>query len=63
MKLRQTLSFFPTEAIRRVIHMHHACSGGGSCGAISELNKAAVWRHRLTPRDTFLFNQHHHGVL
>eukprot|EP00903_Cladosiphon_okamuranus_P016923 g15600.t1 len=62
MRLRETLSFFPAEAIRRVVQMHHACAIGGGCKAVSENNKAPVWKHQLSPGDNFLYNEHFHGV-
>lgn len=63
MRLRDTLSFFPAEAIRRVVQMHHACAVGGGCKAVSEEGKAPVWRHKLSPGDNFLYNEHFHSVL
>jgi len=61
MRLRDSLSFFPAEAIRRVVQMYHACASG--CKAASENNKAPVWKHKLSPGDNFLYNEHFHSVL
>ncbi|CAB1101469.1 unnamed protein product [Ectocarpus sp. CCAP 1310/34] len=63
MRLRDTLSFFPAEAIRRVVQVYHACAYSGGCKAVSENNKAPVWKHKLSPGDNFLYNEHFHSVL
>jgi len=63
LRLGESLSFFPVEAIRRVVHIHHACGQDGRCKAVSDGNKAPVWRHDVRPGDGFLCNEHFHSVL
>ncbi|CAM9108342.1 unnamed protein product, partial [Pylaiella littoralis] len=45
-EMRQKLTFFPALAIRRVMHVMHACptSGGGACGLVVEGRKRPRWR-------------------
>ena len=63
MRLRDTLSFYPAEAIRQVVQLHDACAVGGGCKAVSEKGKAPVWQHKLSPGDNFIYNEHFHSVL
>ena len=62
-KMRQTLTFYPASAIRRVVHTMHACptSGESACGLVRENGKRPRWRCKLLGTSTYLLNRFFHG--
>ncbi|CAB1121590.1 unnamed protein product [Ectocarpus sp. CCAP 1310/34] len=60
-KMRHTLTFYPTPAIRRVVHMMHACptSGESACGLVRESKRQ--WRCNLLGTSTYLLNKYFHS--
>lgn len=62
-KMRQTLTFFPASAVRRVVHMMHACptSGESACGLVRAGGKRPKWQCKLRGTSTYLFNKYFHS--
>lgn len=60
-KMRHTLTFYPTPAIRRVVHMMHACptSGESACGLVRESKRQ--WRCKRLGTSTYLLNKYFHS--
>lgn len=61
LKLRRNLSFFPADAIRRVVHMYHRCPRG-ACAPRRQHRGTPIWSHKLTDDDSYLHNEHFHSV-
>ena len=62
-KMRQALSFYPASAVRRAVHMMHACptSGESACGLVRE-GERTHWQCKLLGTSTYLLNKYFHGV-
>lgn len=63
--LRNTLSFFPVQALRRTVHIVHQCPtsrASTSCGLVSGSKKRQDWRCRLGKQSSYLLNKYFHSI-
>ena len=61
MRVRGSLSFFPSTAIRRVAHLYHRCTG--ACKAVENTDGGrSVLQHTISSKggDCYLYNDHFH---
>ena len=63
--MRRTITFYPASAIRRVVHMMHACptSGSSVCGPVDvDGGKRQKWRCKLMGNSSYVLNKYFHHV-